>query len=173
MLTFQSLVKLVSVMRRLPEISTLRRESFIPSPRRPFATREMDELLIIICEARDDLLTSKTAKKIEQDWRKELIRPSLVERALKRAKCAVEVVRSGDESEEKVKKVRRVNPAQRNEEIESFGLHMKDADIERLMLDRDRLQFERDQYEKDRAYHEKDRIEHQGEQEHERRERRA
>ena len=106
---------------------------------------EMDELLMAMREAKDDLNTEKTARKtakIELGRRKDAACEALVARSLKRATSA-------SASDEDImigsaKKLRQSHIGHRDEDMEQFTAQVGHVDMERVNTDRERLDFERE-----------------------------
>lgn len=115
---------------------------------------EMDELLMNMREACDNLFTQKTVKNTVQSsllQKKEDIRVSLVDRSLKRAEMDTASDDSVEESMGSAKKVIRASYLSGGREIERFGAQLLQPELARLALDLDRLNFERERCETDRA----------------------
>ena len=120
---------------------------------------EIEELLMEMREARDDLAVQKTAKKTAQqetDREKEIIGQALVEMSLKRRASDNAREESIEEFPSSAKKTKRLKRMESGGEMELFGAHLRDADLARIELEREKLAFERERSEADRAERERE-----------------
>ena len=120
---------------------------------------EMEELLMEMQEARDDLAVQKTAKKTTQqetDREKEMIGQELVEMSLKRRTADHASKESMKDVPASAKKTKRLKQMESGGEMERFGAHLRDADLARIELEREKLAFKRGRSEADRAERERE-----------------
>ena len=122
---------------------------------------EMDELLMEMRQARDDVLAQKACEKTaqqERDDEKDSIGRELVASASKRKKEELQSASDDEEMGSGRKKVKtkglRVDSSM---DMAAFSLNLRDADLARVELDRERLQFERERSEADRSERERER----------------
>lgn len=143
------------------------------------AMGELDELLMGMREARDDLDAHKKAEHMERramDEAKERAGLALVDAATTRRSeedDEVAEVVDGTSASGSGRKKRRINLGFGDTgDIDQFGLHLKEADMERVALERERLCFEKDRYETERQERKEERVERRAERAEERTERR-
>ena len=127
---------------------------------------EMDELLGMMEEARNDVQEKQSALKLareRQDAEKERLGKELVSRSLARRKSDGVDIEAGesfcndDEPPRTKRKLGKRGEKETIGELASFGESLRQADIARIDIERERLQLERERLETEKEEREKDR----------------
>lgn len=137
------------------------------------AMGEIEELLLGMREAKDDLAGRKRANKKRQaelDEKKDRAGRELVAAASKRRERETSKDDEEEDSKEGTPRLRKVKRAGMSsgigDDMEAFGRHLRDSDLARIELDRERLTFERERFDKDLQERERERAERKEEREH-------
>ena len=108
---------------------------------------EMDELLMEMRQARDDILAQKACEKTAQRKRedeKDQIGKELVASASKHNKEGSQSALDDEEMRSAGKNARKGLRVASSMDMAAFSLNLHDADLTGVELDRERLQFERE-----------------------------
>ena len=129
---------------------------------------EMEELLAVIKEARDDVRNKQNAEKeakARRDEEKERLGNELVEMATTRRGSSEEArgeESSGDEEQQAPRRTKKAKPSvckdPISDDIERFAERLRDADMAKISLERERLALERDLMAIEREEREKERA---------------
>ena len=129
---------------------------------------QLDELLMDMQQAREDLLATMTAEKTgqrERDEEKDRIGKALVASATKRNPTDSGRNTEGEDGPTPKKAKSKSARAAPSMDMAAFSLNLRDPDTARIDLERKRLNFQRERSEEARAEHEQEREERREERE--------
>lgn len=131
---------------------------------------ELEELLMEMREARDDMDSKKGADRAAQkaaDEEKERVGQELVAASLKRKQADVEEIEvsTDDETPRKKRTSRRTVENAAEKDLGKFGKVLHDADLARISFEREKLDFERERFKVECEQRDLDRAERQKERE--------